>query len=268
MGRVNGKFFPGSKSIPKKVNELKKTPFNFFLDLILSAVISALIPIPFIDLILMRYKKMFVLGIIGFGLMFIGLIAIIFLFLASPFFLPFFQTSNISTSSINSLVRYIESGFNDTDTPLKNPFGGIGMSNTITTVNFHDIESFFWDDRQITETEQGIDIVPNNLYFLTNKAAKLTGEPIVFATLNGITKTYTDANGALTVEITNTTSSIKTISIHLQQILVENNANIRAGEPIGVMGSTGMSTGPHLEYQVRINKNGSWIAVNPTEFIK
>jgi len=250
------------------VKEFKETPFHFLFDLIIAAIISAFIPIPFVGAVILKYKKIVIAAVAGLGLAGIGLIATIFLFLTSPFSLSFVRTSTISPASITSLANYIESGFSDTDIPLKNPFGGMGMANTITTVSFHDTENIVWEKKAITETEQGIDLVPNNFYFLTNKAAKLATEPIVFNTLTGAAYTYTDPNGALTVEVTNARKTIKTIYIHLQQILVENNSLVHAGAPIGVMGSTGMSTGPHLEYQVRINKNGGWVAVNPMNYIQ
>jgi len=56
--------------------------------------------------------------------------------------------------------------------------------------------------------------------------------------------------------------------IHLSQILVGDNVTVRPGQPIGVMGSTGMSTEPHLEYQVRLNQGGNWIVQNPINYIK
>lgn len=40
---------------------------------------------------------------------------------------------------------------------------------------------------------------------------------------------------------------------HLSEILAEENAVIRQGETIGLVGSTGWSTGPHLHFEVRIN---------------
>lgn len=40
---------------------------------------------------------------------------------------------------------------------------------------------------------------------------------------------------------------------HLSEIFVKENAIIRQGETIGLVGSTGWSTGPHLHFEVRIN---------------
>jgi murein DD-endopeptidase MepM/ murein hydrolase activator NlpD len=56
---------------------------------------------------------------------------------------------------------------------------------------------------------------------------------------------------------------IKTKYGHLQKILVEVGQKVRRGELIGTMGSSGVSTGPHLQYEVRILNN----PVNPLNYI-
>ena len=258
-----GKLLKGFSTL----KEFKENPIGFLFDLLLAAVISALIPIPFVGAVVVRYKGMILFGIAGALLLGIGLILTILLFLTSPFTLSLVRTGNISSTAIGSLQNYIESGFSDTDIPEKNPFGGTGMENTITTVNFGETEDLTINGKPYHGVEEGIDLVPNNYYFLTIKAAKLSGEPIIFDTLTGTTYTYTDTSGALIVEVTNNAGTIKTVYIHLQQFLVNSGQQIHPGQPIGVMGSTGNSTGPHLEYQVRLNQGGSWVAVNPMDYI-
>jgi murein DD-endopeptidase MepM/ murein hydrolase activator NlpD len=41
---------------------------------------------------------------------------------------------------------------------------------------------------------------------------------------------------------------------------------VRQGELIGFVGSTGMSSGPHLDYQVWVQQSGSWVNVNPLDY--
>lgn len=52
---------------------------------------------------------------------------------------------------------------------------------------------------------------------------------------------------------------LRTYYCHLSEIYVEEGAVIRQGETVGLVGSTGWSTGPHLHFEVRIDG----IRVNP-----
>ncbi|MEI8390012.1 MAG: M23 family metallopeptidase [bacterium] len=59
-------------------------------------------------------------------------------------------------------------------------------------------------------------------------------------------------------------SNITSIYGHLSEILVSNNQIIKKGQLIGVEGTTGTTTGPHLHFEIR--NNGT--PVNPLLFIK
>jgi murein DD-endopeptidase MepM/ murein hydrolase activator NlpD len=50
---------------------------------------------------------------------------------------------------------------------------------------------------------------------------------------------------------------------HLAKVLVKKGQNVKRGEVIGLVGSTGFSTGPHLHYLVKVNQR----AVNPQSYI-
>ncbi|EAX46997.1 peptidase M23B [Thermosinus carboxydivorans Nor1] len=88
------------------------------------------------------------------------------------------------------------------------------------------------------------------------------GMPIV-ATADGVV-TYSGWYGGYgkMVEIDHG-NGIVTIYGHNSQNLVETGQRVKKGEIIAYMGSTGISTGPHVHYEVRVNGT----AVNPANFL-
>lgn len=89
------------------------------------------------------------------------------------------------------------------------------------------------------------------------------GDPI-FATADGSVKEagYERAMGNYIV--LGHGNGITTVYMHLSKKLVKEGQNVKKGEKIGALGSTGRSTGPHLHYE--IHKNGE--AINPKPYIK
>jgi murein DD-endopeptidase MepM/ murein hydrolase activator NlpD len=57
---------------------------------------------------------------------------------------------------------------------------------------------------------------------------------------------------------------IQTLYGHMSKVLVAENVRVHRGELIGLMGSTGRSTGSHLHYEVRVDGK----AVNPMPFLQ
>lgn len=50
-------------------------------------------------------------------------------------------------------------------------------------------------------------------------------------------------------------------------IMVAEGTEVKAGQVLGIMGSTGNSTGPHLHFEVRLNENSSNNAVDPFPYL-
>ncbi|PKK82019.1 MAG: hypothetical protein CVT49_15815 [candidate division Zixibacteria bacterium HGW-Zixibacteria-1] len=89
-----------------------------------------------------------------------------------------------------------------------------------------------------------------------------TGTPI-FATADGVVK-FTGVSGGLGQLIKiNHGYGYETAYGHLSKIKVKRGQKVRRGDLIGLMGSTGYSTGPHLHYEVV--KDGK--RANPMEYI-
>jgi murein DD-endopeptidase MepM/ murein hydrolase activator NlpD len=58
-----------------------------------------------------------------------------------------------------------------------------------------------------------------------------------------------------------------TLYAHLDEILVVEGQEIKAGDQIGEMGKTGKTTGPHLHFEVRVGKNEYFSTRNPDLWI-
>lgn len=89
------------------------------------------------------------------------------------------------------------------------------------------------------------------------------GTPI-YATADGIVSRAERAGGYGNLIQLNHGNGLETRYGHLSRIYVQANERVRRGQLIGLMGSTGRSTGSHLHYEVRIAGN----AVNPTPYLE
>jgi murein DD-endopeptidase MepM/ murein hydrolase activator NlpD len=89
------------------------------------------------------------------------------------------------------------------------------------------------------------------------------GTPI-YATADGIISHAGRQGGYGNLVQINHGRGIETRYGHLSTILVADNTRVRRGQMIGLMGSTGRSTGSHLHYEVRVDGK----AVNPIPFLQ
>ena len=90
------------------------------------------------------------------------------------------------------------------------------------------------------------------------------GQP-VYATHRGVVKLATDTWPAGNhVWVFN--DYYKTGYAHLQQFAVAEGQMVERGQLVGYIGSTGQSSGPHLDYQVWQMQSGRWVNLNPFDF--
>lgn len=72
-----------------------------------------------------------------------------------------------------------------------------------------------------------------------------------------------EPNGAGNYVFINVASGVEMAYFHFADVKVRQGQRVKAGEVIGLMGSTGRSTGAHLHWGIKVN--GKWI--NPTEYL-
>lgn len=87
-------------------------------------------------------------------------------------------------------------------------------------------------------------------------------EPVLATAAGVVIKSGWSGDYGKTVEIAHGTG-YTTIYGHLETILLKEGQHVRRGDRVGLVGSTGRSTGPHLHYEVRQGDR----AVNPLEYI-
>ena len=86
----------------------------------------------------------------------------------------------------------------------------------------------------------------------------------VYATADGIVDRAGRAGGYGNLIEINHGRGIETRYGHLSKIMVSDHQRVHRGDVIGLMGSTGRSTGSHLHYEVRIDGH----AVNPEPYLE
>jgi murein DD-endopeptidase MepM/ murein hydrolase activator NlpD len=58
-------------------------------------------------------------------------------------------------------------------------------------------------------------------------------------------------------------SGYRSVYAHLAERIATEGEFVAKGEPVGTVGNTGRTTGPHLHYEVRVNG----LPVNPARFL-
>jgi hypothetical protein len=93
--------------------------------------------------------------------------------------------------------------------------------------------------------------------------AAAEGTPVV-AALSGMVISSGLAGGyGLAIELEHANPRRHTLYGHLSELYVKTGDRVRQGEVIGRVGSTGLSTGPHLHFELRLPGEGGWVAVDP-----
>jgi murein DD-endopeptidase MepM/ murein hydrolase activator NlpD len=101
----------------------------------------------------------------------------------------------------------------------------------------------------------------------TDIAAPL-GTPVL-ATYSGRVEVANNMGGyGLTVTIRHANDTQESLYAHLSQILVQSGEYVEKGTVIGLVGSTGNSTGPHLHFEWRYLTTDGWVAVDAGQHLE
>lgn len=93
------------------------------------------------------------------------------------------------------------------------------------------------------------------------------GTPVLATRAGRVTVSDFLGGYGLTV-ILNHDNDLESRYAHLSQILVQPGEWVDQGEVVGLVGSTGNSTGPHLHFEMRQLTAQGWVAVDPQEILQ
>ena len=89
------------------------------------------------------------------------------------------------------------------------------------------------------------------------------GTPVVAALSGRVVSSGLAGGYGIAIELEHSEPRRRTLYGHLSEFYVKAGQTVRQGEVIGRVGSTGLSTGPHLHFELRQPMNGGWQAVDP-----
>jgi len=92
------------------------------------------------------------------------------------------------------------------------------------------------------------------------------GTPVVAALSGRVVSSGLAGGYGLAVELEHQRPLRRTLYGHLSELYVKPGEWVRQGEVVGRVGSTGLSTGPHLHFELRQPADGGWVAMDPGEF--
>jgi len=129
---------------------------------------------------------------------------------------------------------------------------------------FNDEKFFIWPVYGVISSGFGWRIHPITGKYSFHSGVDIAapeGTPI-FAAESGVVE-FAGENGGYGLMIKIKSASYEHIYGHLSQIDVYEGQYVKKGQIIGRVGNTGLSTGPHLHFEVRVNEK----AVNPINYL-
>ncbi len=101
----------------------------------------------------------------------------------------------------------------------------------------------------------------------TDLAAPL-GTPVLATRAGRVAVSSPIGGYGLTVILRHDEGQLESRYAHLSQVSVQPGEWVEQGEVIGLVGSTGNSTGPHLHFEMRQLTSQGWVAMDPSEVLE
>ncbi|MBE9042611.1 peptidoglycan DD-metalloendopeptidase family protein [Oscillatoriales cyanobacterium LEGE 11467] len=89
------------------------------------------------------------------------------------------------------------------------------------------------------------------------------GTPVVAALAGRVAISDFLGGYGLAVVLEHEKGTTETLYGHLSEVFVQAGETVKKGDPIGRVGSTGLSTGPHLHFEVRKMTEEGWVNLDP-----
>ncbi|MFE4106193.1 M23 family metallopeptidase [Almyronema epifaneia] len=93
------------------------------------------------------------------------------------------------------------------------------------------------------------------------------GTPVIAAQAGRVVTADFLGGYGLTVILRHKEGTEETLYGHMSRLLVQPGDWVEQGEVVGLVGSTGNSTGPHLHFEVRQLTGDGWVAMSPNELL-
>jgi len=94
------------------------------------------------------------------------------------------------------------------------------------------------------------------------------GTPVIAVTDGKVAIADFIGGYGLTVVLRHEQETHESLYAHMSQIFVKPGDEVTQGTVIGLVGSTGNSTGPHLHFEWRTATNNGWVTVDPTAHLQ
>lgn len=145
-------------------------------------------------------------------------------------------------------------------TPYGNPIG-LERSDLVVKTSGYNLIRVIFGRKHV---HKGVDVVPSGIWYGENPG-KASTQAVNRAILAGQVSLFKDQYGALCAYITN--QSYKLLYCHCDSFIAKQSQEVKYGDPICFMGSTGFSTAPHTHIALYEKNGDSWQMVDPTPFI-